>query len=189
MPTIPVFTYTELVFIMIRATLFVLGCLISLTAPAQAQQHGYAIHYIHGEGSVDGIKLAYQYHPELDLPQAWRHFDVHFESSINFWRYGEENHHDGNFVLAVSPVIRYPFATYQNHPIAVEFGIGLALLDDTQFAGKNVSTHYQFEDRIGMVYQMDGANIAIRYMHYSNAGFKSPNPGLDFLSLSYSAYF
>ncbi|AZZ98606.1 acyloxyacyl hydrolase [Pseudoalteromonas sp. R3] len=174
---------------MIRTTLFVLGCLIFLTAPAQAQQHGYAIHYIHGEGSVDGIKLAYQYHPELDLPQAWRHFDVHFESSINFWRYGEENHHDGNFVLAVSPVIRYPFATYQNHPIAVEFGIGLALLDDTQFAGKNVSTHYQFEDRIGLVYQMDGANIAIRYMHYSNAGFKSPNPGLDFLSLSYSAYF
>ncbi|MCG7533526.1 acyloxyacyl hydrolase [Pseudoalteromonas sp. OOF1S-7] len=174
---------------MIKSIVFLLSLLTLVAAPVSAQQHGYAIHYIHGEGSVDGIKLAYQYHPKLELPAAWRHFDVHFESSINFWRYGDENRHDGNFVLAVSPVIRYPFTTLNGHPIALEFGIGLALLDDTQFAGKNVSTHYQFEDRLGLVYQLDNANIAIRYMHYSNAGFKSPNPGLDFLSLSYSAYF
>ncbi|MGB0924833.1 MAG: acyloxyacyl hydrolase, partial [Pseudoalteromonas shioyasakiensis] len=27
------------------------------------------------------------------------------------------------------------------------------------------------------------------YLHYSNAGFKSPNPGLDFISLSYARRF
>jgi hypothetical protein len=70
-----------------------------------------------------------------------------------------------------------------------EVGIGLSLLDDTEFAGKDVSTHYQFEDRLGVGYRFGEAreySIALRYFHYSNAGFKKPNPGLDFISFSFS---
>ncbi|MFC0118657.1 acyloxyacyl hydrolase [Pseudoalteromonas xiamenensis] len=162
--------------------------LLSFSLIAQ-ERHGYAVHFIHGEGDVDGIKLAYQYHAKEFLPEDWQHLDLFFESSVNFWRYGDNNNHDRNFVLAVTPVFRYPFSQINGRPLSVEFGIGAALLDDTEFAGKDVSTHYQFEDRLGLVYSLGKANIALRYMHYSNAGFKKPNPGLDFLSLSYSSYF
>ncbi|WP_337880265.1 acyloxyacyl hydrolase [Rheinheimera sp.] len=31
--------------------------------------------------------------------------------------------------------------------------------------------------------------MAVHYMHYSNAGLNSPNPGVDFLSLSCSHAF
>ncbi|KZN38747.1 hypothetical protein N480_13915 [Pseudoalteromonas luteoviolacea S2607] len=169
-------------------TVFILSILLSASAMA-SNNHGYGIHYIHGEGDVRGVKLAYEYHaPEL-LPESWRNISVYFESSINFWRFGDSGDYDQNFVLAMSPVFRYPIATYKNKPLQVEFGIGVALLEDTQFAGKNVSTHYQFEDRLGLVYDLGQANVALRYIHYSNAGFKSPNPGLDFLSLSYSSKF
>lgn len=168
------------------------GLLLSLVVSGSAlasSPHGYGIHYIHGEGDVRGVKLAYQYHTKSWLPDNWHHVDMYFESSVNFWRFGDSGKYDQNFVLAVSPVIRYPVMTLYNRPLSIEFGIGLALLEDTEFAGKNVSTHYQFEDRLGLVYNLGKANIAMRYIHYSNAGFKSPNPGLDFLSLSYSSKF
>ncbi|MBQ4834842.1 acyloxyacyl hydrolase [Pseudoalteromonas luteoviolacea] len=163
---------------------------LALSTSAMAgTSHGYGIHYIHGEGDVRGVKLAYQYHTNDWLPESWHLVNMYFESSVNFWRFGDSGKYDQNFVLAVSPVIQYPIATVYNKPLSIEFGIGVALLEDTQFAGKNVSTHYQFEDRLGFVYDLGDANIAMRYIHYSNAGFKSPNPGLDFLSLSYSAKF
>lgn len=162
-----------------------------LIAPSidAAQNHGYAIDYIQGEGDVKGLKLAYQYHlPNEKLP--FEHARVYFESSFNVWQYGKDNRHQTNIVLAVSPVIQYPAFNVKNIPVHVEFGIGVSLLDDTHFAGKNVSTHYQFEDRLGLVADLgNNTSLALRYLHYSNAGFKSPNPGLDFISLSYAKRF
>ncbi|TQF67600.1 acyloxyacyl hydrolase [Pseudoalteromonas luteoviolacea] len=151
--------------------------------------HGYGIHYIHGEGDVRGIKLAYEYHPPDLIPDDWHGFNMYFKSSINFWHFGDSGDYDHNLVLSMSPVFRYPVESIRNKPVHIELGIGVVLLEDTQFAGKNVSTHYQFEDRLGLVYELGKANVALRYIHYSNAGFKSPNPGLDFLSLSYSSRF
>lgn len=156
---------------------------------AQADSNVIAIDYIRGEGDVEGIKIAYQRHTDY-LKQFSSNLELYVETSVNFWEYGAENKHDTNFVLAMSPVVRYQIGSAYSNPLYAELGIGVSLLDDTQFAGKNVSTHYQFEDRLGLVYKF-GKNhknsIALRYLHYSNAGFKSPNPGLDFISLSYSS--
>ncbi|WP_462179726.1 acyloxyacyl hydrolase [Pseudoalteromonas gelatinilytica] len=161
-----------------------------LAAPIYAaSNHGYAIDYIQGEGDVKGLKMAYQYHiPNEMLPL--QHARLYFESSFNIWEYGKHNKHQTNVVLAMSPVIQYPVFNVKSMPVYVEFGIGVSLLDDTHFAGKNVSTHYQFEDRLGLVADLgSGSTLALRYLHYSNAGFKSPNPGLDFISLSYARRF
>jgi len=159
-----------------------------LSSQVYASSHGYAIDYIQGEGDVTGVKLAYQWHTDW-LKQYSDKLELYFESSVNFWEYGQQNKHDSNFVLAISPVIQYPVGRFYTYPLYIEFGIGFSLLDDTKFAGKDVSTHYQFEDRLGLVTRF-GDNlkhsVALRYLHYSNAGFKSPNPGLDFVSLSYS---
>lgn len=155
---------------------------------AWSGQSGYAIDYLRGEGSVNGIKIAYQYHLGNPFSNDWP-IEVMMESSINFWEYGTQNEYDTNFVIALSPVIRFPLAQWGDYPIEGEFGIGVSLLDDTKFAGKDVSTHYQFEDRLGIgTYwgQDKKYRLALRYLHYSNAGFKSPNPGLDFISLSFS---
>ncbi|MEO2267365.1 acyloxyacyl hydrolase [Pseudoalteromonas sp. YIC-656] len=168
--------------------------LMSVTQVASANssepsRHGYTLHYIQGEGDVQGIKLGYQHYLSQYLPEQFAQFELLFESSVNFWRYGDSNDYDRNFVLALTPVFQYPITTLKGKPVLFEFGIGLSLLNDTKFAGKDVSTHYQFEDRIGVVYKLDKAEIGLRYLHYSNAGFKSPNPGLDFISLSYSKRF
>lgn len=167
------------------------GSMAMLSLQSRAEQWSYSVDYIQGEGDVQGIKLAAQLHTDW-LRDYSEHLHVYFESSVNFWEYGEQNSHDTNVVLALSPVVWYPVTTVANKPLFVEFGIGISLLSDTNFAGKDVSTHYQFEDRLGLVYPLDDEHshlVALRYFHYSNAGFKKPNPGLDFLSLSYLHYF
>lgn len=112
--------------------------------------------------------------------------------ALIFREYGEQERRDTTSVLSFSPVLQYPVDTLAYATLYVEAGIGVSLLDDTQFAGKDVSTHFQFEDRLGLVArfgQHKQHQLALRYFHYSNAGIKKPNPGLDFIALSYMHYF
>ncbi|OFI32244.1 hypothetical protein BFC17_08110 [Alteromonas lipolytica] len=153
-----------------------------------AQAASVAVDYIRGEGDVEGIKVAYQYYQQVLTDYSP---DLHFyvETSVNFWEYGAERQHDTNFIIALSPVLRKTFSPSATGRFFGEFGIGLSLLDDTRFAGKNVSTHYQFEDRLGLGYEFGRTyqyRLALRYFHYSNGGVKKPNPGLDFISLSFA---
>ena len=158
-----------------------------LSLGALANTTSMSVDYIRGEGDVEGIKIAAQWH--TNYLKSWsERLSVYFETSVNFWEYGADNSYDTNFVLAVSPVFQYPVFTFYDKPIYIEAGIGIAFLDDTVFAGKEVSTHYQFEDRLGFVYRFgheDQSQLSVRYFHYSNGGLKKPNPGLDFMAFSY----
>ncbi|MBU2425870.1 MAG: acyloxyacyl hydrolase [Gammaproteobacteria bacterium] len=156
-------------------------------------RHQLHLAYVQGEGDVQGLKVAVQ----KESPFFTRYLhdygisgSVSFEMSANFWRFGPENDTDQNLVLAVSPVLTFPLGKVFENELLAEFGIGVSLLDDTRFAGKNVSTHYQFEDRLGLIYRLNNQDsLSLRYLHYSNAGFKKPNPGLDFIALGYSRAF
>ncbi|MBB1355117.1 acyloxyacyl hydrolase [Pseudoalteromonas sp. SR45-5] len=150
--------------------------------------HGYAVDFLKGEGNVNGVKLAYQYHaPGMQNIIGDARF--YFETSVNMWEYRHGDETQSNLVLAMSPVLQFPAFSFNNTPFYVEAGIGVSLIDETQFAGKNISTHYQFEDRIGLVADFGHTNVALRVIHYSNAGFKEPNPGLNFLTLSVARRF
>ena len=177
---------------LIKQRLFMLLLTLTFTvlsSQSHAKTQAFAVDYLQGEGDVQGLKLAYQ----QQMP--WLHnispkLTVLLEASANFWRYGPANSSDSNAVLAFSPILRYPLGEKFGMHWDLEFGVGVSLLDDTRFAGKNVSTHYQFEDRLGLVAWLSPEqSVTLRYLHYSNAGFKKPNPGLDFISLSYAWYF
>jgi lipid A 3-O-deacylase len=169
--------------------------LLAATQQGDAMQPRHQLHlaYLQGEGDVQGLKVAVQ--KESPFFTQYLHDygllgTVSFEMSANFWRYGPENDTDQNLVLAVSPVLTFPLGKVFEKELLAEFGIGVSLLDDTRFAGKNVSTHYQFEDRLGLIYRLNNQDsLSLRYLHYSNAGFKKPNPGLDFIALGYSRAF
>jgi hypothetical protein len=150
--------------------------------------HGYAVDFLKGTGSVNGLKLAYQYHaPGLQSLIGDSRF--YFETSVNMWEYQHGDETQSNAVIAISPVLLFPAFSFNNTPFYVEAGIGVSLIDETHFAGKDISTHYQFEDRIGLVADFGETNVALRIIHYSNAGFKQPNPGLNFMTLSVARRF
>ncbi|REL31394.1 acyloxyacyl hydrolase [Thalassotalea euphylliae] len=153
-----------------------------------------AVDVLIGSDDIDGLRLAYRphvYHLEdiLFVDQL----DIYWEVSVNFWEYGESNQHETNYVLAFSPVIGQTFYHIKGkYPLRWEFGIGISLVEDTRFAGKDIGSHYQFEDRLGLAIdfgQNNSQSAAIRYMHYSNGGLNSKNPGVDFLNLSYAYSF
>jgi lipid A 3-O-deacylase len=161
---------------------------------ANAAEQSIAIDYLHGEGDLSGIRLAYRpYHGQLTQIEWLGEVDLYWELSINFWEFGADNRHATNYAIALSPVISSQFATIADkYPLKWEFGIGVSLINDTIFAGKDIGSHYQFEDRLGLVLEF-GDNLkqsfAVRYMHYSNGGLNDKNPGMDFLNLSYAMYF
>jgi hypothetical protein len=161
---------------------------------ANAANQAIAIDYLHGEGDLSGIRLAYRpYHGQITQIEWLGDVDLYWEFSVNFWEFGADNQHDTNYALALSPVFSSQFATIANkYPLKWEFGIGVSLINDTSFAGKDIGSHYQFEDRLGLVLEF-GDNLkqsfAVRYMHYSNGGLNDKNPGMDFLNLSYAMHF
>lgn len=164
---------------------------LSTAAASMAGQQGLGLNYIQGEGNVKGLKIAYL----LKSDKLHKYLDkstLDLELSVNFWTYGNPNQHQTNFVLAVSPIFQYQLGEFNNLPVFGIFGIGVSLFDSTHFAGKNVGSHYQFEDRLGLAIKT-GKNLqnlwSLTYFHYSNGGLQKPNPGLDFVALSYSHYY
>ena len=74
---------------------------------ANAAEQSVAINYIHEEGQAKGSKLAYKLYPDTLKPIS-DDLELPLEASINFWEYGENNQHDVNHLLAISPILRDP---------------------------------------------------------------------------------
>ncbi|MDN3385170.1 acyloxyacyl hydrolase [Pseudoalteromonas sp. APC 3358] len=170
----------------------------SLSLPTLAKDTAYssavAVDVLIGSDDITGLRLAYRPHSyELRDVPYFDSLDIYWEVSVNFWEYGENNEHETNVVIALSPVVGKTFYYINDkYPLKWEFGIGVSLVNDTRFAGKDIGSHYQFEDRLGL--SMDFGenleqNVSVRYMHYSNGGLNTKNPGVDFLNFSYAFTF
>jgi lipid A 3-O-deacylase len=101
----------------------------------------------------------------------------YFELSYNLWDKSGDTTHGAAF----SPVFAYYFNLENNRHISpyIEAGIGAAYIDEYRIAGRNLSSNFQFEDRIGIGVLIDRLDIKFGYMHYSNADLASPNDGID----------
>lgn len=145
------------------------------------------------EGELRGARLGIrpmEFHWD-DHPLLGQ-FSVYFELSGNSWEYQEDDTKDTAAAIAFSPVFSKQVAEIANRPVGLEFGIGLSYLTATKFAGRNLGMKFQFEDRIGITYALDHQQqqvLALRYLHYSNAGLHDRNSGLDFVNLSYAYRF
>lgn len=163
------------------------------SAPNKTAQ-AVAVDLLVGSDDITGLRLAYRpYIYQVNNVPYFDQLDIYWEVSVNFWEFGEFNQHETNYAIALSPVIGKTFYHIDGkYPLRWEFGIGISLVEDTRFAGKDIGSHYQFEDRIGLAVDFGEdhkQSLALRYMHYSNGGLNSKNPGLDFLNLSYSYSF
>jgi len=163
-----------------------LGFAVSSVATADEM----AIDILKGEGDVKGVRLAYRpYHSTITGLPLLGDTNIYLELSANKWRYGDPTEYDEDLAIALSPVLIRQFATLNDKALCWEFGIGVSLLDQKRFAGKNLGSYYRFEDRLGLTLALDPAkrsSISLRYFHYSNGGLEKPNPGMDFLNLSYA---
>ncbi len=112
------------------------------------------------------------------------------EASIGGW-----NPHGANSKLmgdiGFTPIFRVQGAG-SSGPFA-EIGAGAHLLTRAHISDTKVfSSAFQFGDRVAVGYRFGDAldsELAVRFQHYSNAGIKEPNPGINYYLLQYSARF
>jgi len=118
----------------------------------------------------------------LVSPRGW--LSGYFEGSLNYWHHTD----DDIYALALSPVFVYYFGTETNPIIPyIEGGIGVGVISETNIADVDMTTAFQFEDRIGAGIRTEKLDFNFRYMHYSNGSMAQPNDGIDILigTLSY----
>ena len=117
-----------------------------------------------------------------DRPGRW---DLHAELGAADWlaHSGRTPAHD--LQLSAIPIFRYwPSADSR---VFYEGGVGATVFQHTHFAGKDLSTAFQFGDHLGVGYRLSAdQSISLRLSHYSNADLKRPNPGLSTLQLTYT---
>ena len=136
-----------------------------------------------------GLRKEFSYDPE--------YFDFvrllgYFEGSLNYWH----GKYDDSYGIAFSPVFTYHFSIPDIPYIPtvpetvkpyIEGGIGVSLFLETLVDGRDLSSSFLFEDRIGIGLQFKEWDFSFRYLHYSNANIEKPNNGIDIFmgSVSY----
>jgi lipid A 3-O-deacylase len=165
----------------------VLFCAASTCAELNQQDNwGAALGYGESKDGTHIYRVALQY----EFPWQWfenrtgRLTGFH-EASAGFWY----RHSDSLAALMYSPVFTYRINVSRHFEPYLEGGIGIGLLTEENINGRDMSSHFQFEDRIGIGVRFGSKrrhDLNFRYLHYSNAGFTLPNHGIDIYMLSYA---
>lgn len=171
-----------------KCLLLILGLML-ISCPAFAKSSGFGISF--GYGEADPEIDIYRLGLKKDYNTKWfetgfGYLSGYFELSYNHWEH-DNGDIDG---VAFSPVFVYYFGKESNlfRPY-IEGGIGFTYIDEYRIADRNLSTNFQFEDRIGAGIRIKFVDLNFRYMHYSNASIKQPNHGIDILIFTAAVQF
>lgn len=172
------------------------GAAWSQPMPA-AQQGESTIRWTPGEQGGWGIRAGYQDdYRQLalvyDTPRWWSHqsqswgrLDLNAELGITYW-HSPNKQPDSMWQASATPMLRW----WPNDFFYVEAGVGLTAVSRTTFADRRLGSSFQFGDHIGVGTVLgDAHRIGLRYSHFSNAGLKEPNDGLDVVQLTYTYQF
>ncbi|HBO0349186.1 TPA: acyloxyacyl hydrolase [Pseudomonas aeruginosa] len=126
------------------------------------------------------------------LTQAWSkrwwqsetgHLGGYWDAGYTYWEGGDDA--SGAHSLSFSPVFTYELSGWRYTPY-IEAGIGAAFFSKTDVGEQQLGSSFNFEDRLGVGLKLPGdKHIGLRVIHYSNAGIKDPNDGIESYSLSY----
>ena len=108
----------------------------------------------------------------------------YWDVGYTYWEAGDEA--GGRHSLSFSPVFVYEFGQGAIKPF-LEAGIGLAVFSGTTAGDQKFGSAFNFEDRVGAGLKFgDSERVGLRVTHYSNAGIKEPNDGIESFALFYS---
>ena len=143
-----------------------------------------------GAGPANEDIVAYRFSLRDEFKRSWFETKVGrltgtWDFSIGVW----DGNDDEVVVLAASPVWVYEFNArpFGLHPY-IDIAVGVSLISDNEIDGRELSTHFQFEDRIGLGVRFGDKHqhaLIFNYFHYSNANFEKPNDGIDIFMTSF----
>ncbi len=166
-----------------------LFCLAALAAVVMGQASlAQAAGVEFSVGQTGQTSQTYRLGMKFDWDKSWMQSDVgrltgYWDGAYTFWD-GDKRASVSS--LSFSPVFVYEFAGDTVKPY-VEAGIGVSVFSRTRIEDNNLGSAFNFEDRIGFGLRFNGGHeIGIRATHYSNAGIKQPNDGIESYALHYT---
>lgn len=160
-----------------RLTTALLPGIILLSAPMVSQADGYITLGSTSEGTpvislgLDRIFEFDRWHPQLALRLGGGVLLLPGDLD------------DDNAAWTLTPALRWSFVGERR--VFVEAGIGAALFLNTHLEKRQLSTTFQFEDRLALGMALGNGELSVSLIHYSNAGIKKPNSGFETLSIGY----
>lgn len=141
-------------------------------------------------GQTSESTTTYRFGTQFDFNKSWfqsgvGHLTGYWDGAYTYWD-GDDT--SSNHSISLAPVFVYEFAGENLRPY-VEAGIGVAFFSSTEVENNQLSTSFQFEDRIGAGVRFANQEVGIRAIHYSNAGIKNPNDGVESYALHYRLSF
>lgn len=159
-----------------------LACTLSVAASAEPMSGS-------GLSARIGAGDHYQrYELAWESPSFWTYrfegndsrLDLLTEVGGAYWRASGAREPSNVWQVGVAPFLRWSV----NDAFYFEAGLSANYFSRTQFADKTVSTKFQFGEHVGIgAYIGERSRLGLRYSHYSNAGIKKPNDGLDVVQL------
>ena len=141
-------------------------------------------------GASGDSTMVYRLGVQWNWDSSWWQSSVgrltgYWDAGYTYWA-GDDT--ASNHSLSFAPVFVYEFAGERVQPY-IEFGIGLAAFSSTELENNELGSSFQFEDRLGAGLRFSGQEIGLRAIHYSNAGLKQPNDGVEAYTLHYRTRF
>lgn len=160
-------------------------CVSSLVLASNVIKNGVSLHFGIGD-RYKSITLNYETAPlwSYQFKNRFGRVDLVPELGVSYW--WAKNSSDNVWQVNAIPMFRW----WAIDNFYLEAGIGATLFSKIHFTNKNIGTNYQFGDHIGIGYLFaQNHRFGVRYSHFSNAGIKKPNPGLDLVQLTYTYQF
>lgn len=155
-------------------------------AKGPASMQGWGVHMGYNS-DYRKATLAYET-PSIwayEFRNGWGRVDLSVELGASYWE-AKRSRSESMGQLSAIPMLRW----WPTERLYLEVGSGPTVLSRSEFAGRDLSTRFQFGSHLGTGLLIKKAHrIGIRYSHYSNASIKKPNPGLDLLELAYTYQF
>jgi lipid A 3-O-deacylase len=142
-------------------------------------------------GRTGESTTTYRIAGQMDFNRSW--FDSGVGRLTGYWdagyTYWEGKKSSSNHSISLAPVFVYEFRGESVRPY-LEAGIGVAAFEHTQVEGNKMGSSFQFEDRLGAGLRFAGGHeVGVRAIHYSNAGIKKPNDGIESYAVHYRVSF
>ena len=161
-------------------------CLLALGVAVPASATGLAPDRVaasvgYGDGTaVADIGVVWTNIAVWDVPSRSR-TELRLTADLASWQ-GEDHETNKSLAdLSVTPLLRWSPADGPWRSLFVEGGVGIHLLSTTRIGTRDLSTAFQFGERLALGWSFDPANrieIATYWQHVSNADIKRPNAGL-----------
>lgn len=171
---------------MMKKTALALSCLlgVALIAPAAHALDGLTLQVGDSSEHTTTWRIGAQFEYGRTLWQSQGggvKLDGYWDTGVTRWSGLDATS------VSLTPMFRLNFGA-GNAAVTpfLEGGIGASYFTKTRLDSQNIGSKFQFEDRIGAGLRFaTGSEVGIRAYHYSNAGIKKPNEGINMGAIYY----